>query len=82
MPKINVLKAFRHADIDEVHPREYLPGEQDVSEECAAIALKEKWAEVVSEKKQAPSAGIQTGAEKPVASSVPARRFQGRKSKK
>jgi hypothetical protein len=48
MPKINVLKpfAFAHGGFD---VEEFVLGEADVSDECAAVALAEGWAELLGD---------------------------------
>lgn len=72
MPKIEVLKAFKHADITEVHPREYAVGVHDVSDRCAEVALTEGWAKMVeASKEQARPTLSRTGAGEQFASSEP-----------
>jgi hypothetical protein len=48
MPKINVLKpfAFAHGGFD---VEEFVLGKADVSDECAAVALAEGWAELLGD---------------------------------
>lgn len=85
MPKIEVSKPFKHADLWEVHGREYGVGEHDVSDRCAEVAVMNGWGKVVSEKKEpAPVRPTvsQTGADKPPASSEPVKASQSSKPKR
>ena len=44
MPRITIVRPFKFVEITDVHPRLYGPGEQDVSERCAEVAIQEGWA--------------------------------------
>lgn len=89
MPRIIVIKNFKHNESDEPNPRSYAAGDEcEVSDRCAEIATREGWARLVEEKQPvrptepAVPAGIQTGAGKPLVSSPPVNRSRKRKSKK
>lgn len=89
MQKIEIVTAFKHVDVTDVHPRDYDPGEwtvvdapahdkRECSPRCAEVALAEGWAKEVG-KADARPPGSRTGKEKPAASSRPARRSRGSK---
>jgi len=44
MPLITIVRPFKFTEITEVHPRLYAPGDQDVSDRCAEVAIQEGWA--------------------------------------
>lgn len=56
MQKIEILRPFRYAALDEVHPVAYEPGAVEVKDEVAGFALEQKLARSFKEKKPAASA--------------------------
>lgn len=77
MPRITIVRPFKFTEITEVHPRLYEPGEQDVSDRCAEVAIQEGWA-VPLEDAGRPS---QESGEGPSPSSEPVLRRRGRRPK-
>ena len=44
MPKITILRAFSHVVPGDIHPTRFEPGDADVSERTAQVAIEEGWA--------------------------------------
>ena len=65
MPRITIVRPFKFTEITEVHPRLYGPGEQDVSERCAEVAIQEGWAVPFVERPVAGPPSPESGPAKP-----------------
>lgn len=49
MPRIQVVKRFRHAHGQDIHPTTFEPGKHEVDETCAEVAFRNGWARPLTE---------------------------------
>jgi hypothetical protein len=90
MPRVNIVRPFRHCVGTDVYPTDFSVGEQEVDERTADVAVSEGWAVPLEQPRGLPSqeSGPEQPASSPVAvqasqlktSNMSAKRGKGRRS--